>query len=81
MSTNASAAGFCGSHPSAKCAEGWGSRRFDFLWNNRQMNDGERTIAVIRAAEGKRLRYKDPIAERAYIRNRGQGKADQLEPF
>jgi|HubBroStandDraft_3_1064219.scaffolds.fasta_scaffold1351664_1 hypothetical protein len=45
------------------------------------MNDGERTIAVIRAAEGKRLRYKDPIAERAYIRNRGQGKADQLEPF
>jgi hypothetical protein len=55
--------------------------QFDFLWNNRQMNDGERTIAVIRAAEGKRLRYKDPVAEQAYIRNRGQEKAEQIEPF
>jgi hypothetical protein len=25
--------------------------QFDFLWNNRQMKDGERTIAVIRSAE------------------------------
>lgn len=32
--------------------------QWDFLWNNRQMNDGERTIAAIRAAEGKRLMYK-----------------------
>jgi transposase-like protein len=34
--------------------------QFDFLWNNRFMNDGERTIAVIRSAEGKRLMYKQP---------------------
>jgi transposase-like protein len=32
---------------------------FDFLWNNRKMNDGERTIAAIRGAEGKRLMYKE----------------------
>lgn len=34
----------------------------DFLWNNRKMNDGERTIQVIKAAEGKRLMYKQPTA-------------------
>lgn len=28
--------------------------QFDFLWNNREMNDGERTIAAIKGAEGKR---------------------------
>jgi transposase-like protein len=32
--------------------------QFDFLWNLRKMNDGERTVAAIRAAEGKRLMYK-----------------------
>ena len=36
--------------------------QYDFLWNNRQMNDGERTILGIKAAEGKRLMYKQPIA-------------------
>jgi hypothetical protein len=56
--------------------------QFDFLWNNRQMNDGERTIAAIRQAEGKRLMYKDPVAEQAYIRTREQEKGgEQLEPF
>jgi hypothetical protein len=56
--------------------------QFDFLWNNRQMNDGERTVAAIQAAEGKRLMYKDPVAEREYIKNREQEKGgEQLEPF
>jgi ISXO2-like transposase domain len=41
--------------------------QFDFLWNNRQMNDGERTILAVKAAEGKRLMYRDPVAEREYI--------------
>jgi len=31
--------------------------QYDFLWNNREMNDGERTIAAIKGAEGKRLMY------------------------
>lgn len=32
--------------------------QFDFLWNNREMNDGERTALAIQSAEGKRLRYR-----------------------
>lgn len=35
--------------------------QFDFLWNNRQLNDGERTVLAIQGAEGKRLLYKGPI--------------------
>jgi hypothetical protein len=34
--------------------------QWDFCWNNRQMNDGERTVAAIKTAEGKRLMYKSP---------------------
>lgn len=34
--------------------------QFDFMWNNRNLNDGERTVAGIKAAEGKRLMYKSP---------------------
>jgi transposase-like protein len=34
--------------------------QFDFLWNTRNMNDGERTIMAIKLAEGKRLMYKSP---------------------
>jgi len=62
--------------------------QFDFLWNNRQLNDGERTILAVKAAEGKRLMYKDPVAEREYIKTREQKEAseqkeggEQLEPF
>jgi transposase-like protein len=36
--------------------------QFDFLWNNRKMNDGERTVAAVRAAEGKRLMYRASAA-------------------
>jgi len=32
---------------------------FSFRWNNRKVTDGERTIAAIRGAEGKRLMYSD----------------------
>ena len=32
--------------------------QFDFVWNNRFLNDGERTTEAIRSAEGKRLRYR-----------------------
>jgi transposase-like protein len=31
--------------------------QFDFIWNHRKSNDGERTVAAIKAAEGKRLKY------------------------
>lgn len=36
--------------------------QFDFLWNTRQLNDGERIETAIRSAEGKRLMYKSPAA-------------------
>jgi len=36
--------------------------QFDFLWNNRRLNDGERTTLAIQAAEGKRLMYRQPLA-------------------
>jgi transposase-like protein len=32
--------------------------QYDFLWNNRKLNDGERTIAAIKQAENRRLTYK-----------------------
>lgn len=34
--------------------------QFDFMWNNRYANDGERTVCAIKAAEGRRLIYKEP---------------------
>ena len=34
--------------------------QFDFMWNNRGLNDGERTARLIRVTEGKRLMYKAP---------------------
>jgi transposase-like protein len=37
--------------------------QFDFLWNARRMNDGERTIMAIKLAEGKRLMYKQSAAD------------------
>lgn len=37
---------------------------FDFLWNARTMNDGERVAFAIKSADGKRLLYRDPVAKR-----------------
>jgi len=34
---------------------------FEFRYNNRDLEDGERTIAAIKAAEGKRLLYTNPV--------------------
>lgn len=39
--------------------------QFDFVWNARKMNDGERTISAIKAAEGKRLMYSEATAPHA----------------
>jgi len=52
------------------------------IMSYRQLNDGERTILAVKAAEGKRLMYKDPVAEREYIKTREQKESgEQLEPF
>jgi transposase-like protein len=34
---------------------------FDFRWNARKIDDGARTALAIRKAEGKRLRYREPV--------------------
>ncbi|MDP9174751.1 MAG: IS1595 family transposase [Planctomycetota bacterium] len=34
---------------------------YDFLWNGRKLNDGERTALAIQSAEGKRLIYRTPV--------------------
>ncbi|MGO9682552.1 MAG: IS1595 family transposase [Beijerinckiaceae bacterium] len=34
---------------------------FDFRWNARKVDDGERLARAIRSSEGKRLRYKEPV--------------------
>jgi hypothetical protein len=33
---------------------------YDFRWNTRMLNDGQRTTLAIRGAEGKRLQYRNP---------------------
>ncbi len=34
---------------------------FDFRWNHRKLNDGERLVAAVKSSEGKRLVYADVI--------------------
>ena len=34
--------------------------QFDFVWNSRKLNDGERTVLAIQSAEGKRMMYRMP---------------------
>ena len=36
---------------------------FDFRWNARKVDDGQRTALAIRGADGKRLRYREPVAK------------------
>jgi transposase-like protein len=38
---------------------------FDFRWNGRKMNDGERTVAAIQGAGGKRLDYRTMVDQAA----------------
>ena len=35
---------------------------FEFRYNRRELEDGERVVAAIKAANGKRLRYREPVS-------------------
>jgi transposase-like protein len=35
---------------------------FDYRWNSRKIDDGERTIRAMKRGEGKRLMYREPVA-------------------
>ena len=48
---------------------------YEFRYNRRRMDDGERTVAAIQAADGKRLRYREPVDCRSEISPR------QLRPI
>jgi hypothetical protein len=39
--------------------------QFDFVWNTRKMNDGERTVEAIKSSEGKRLMYTSAVNDHA----------------
>ena len=34
---------------------------YSFRYSNRALDDGERVVAAIRASEGKKLYYKEPV--------------------
>lgn len=36
---------------------------YEFRYNNRELDDGQRTVAAIKASEGKRLMYKEPASK------------------
>nr|PZN71339.1 MAG: IS1595 family transposase [Pseudomonadota bacterium] len=47
---------------------------FEFRYNRRHLEDGERVIDVIKAAEGKRLRYQEPVQRQEVT------SSEQLKP-
>ena len=47
---------------------------YEFRYNGRKLSDGERTVAAIQAADGKRLRYREPVE------NLGTTRPVQLNP-
>jgi transposase-like protein len=50
---------------------------FDFRWNTRKLNDGDRTVKAIQSAAGKRLTYKDQVG----AEDAGQRDAVALVPI
>lgn len=47
---------------------------FEFRYNRRELMDGERVIEAIQAADGKRLRYREPVDDRRAVH------PEQLKP-
>ncbi len=41
---------------------------YEFRYNRREMTDGERTVAAIQAADGKRLKYQEPKSNSGFTR-------------
>jgi transposase-like protein len=49
---------------------------FEFRWNTRKADDGERVSRVIRAVEGKRLQYRESVDNPPYVVGAQTGQAD-----
>jgi hypothetical protein len=56
---------------------------FQFRWNTRKMDDGQRVSAAIKAIDGKRLQYRESVENPPYIpQPNGQMEAKfEEEPF
>lgn len=55
---------------------------FEFRWNTRKLNDGERVAAAIKHVDGKRLQYRESVDEPPYlVREWGWQYRQQRAPF
>jgi hypothetical protein len=56
---------------------------FQFRWNTRKMDDGQRVSAAIKAIDGKRLEYRESVDNPPYLPDQnGQLEAKfEEEPF
>lgn len=55
---------------------------FQFRWNTRTMNDGQRVSAAIKAIHGKRLEYRESVENPPYLpKPAGQMDAPFEEEF
>lgn len=41
---------------------------YEFRYNGRKLSDGDRTVLAIQAADGKRLRYKEPVENTKFVK-------------
>jgi hypothetical protein len=55
---------------------------FQFRWNTRKMNDGQRVSAAIKAIDGKRLEYRESVENPPYQPKPTQQEPEQMDaPF
>lgn len=55
---------------------------FEFRWNTRKLNDGQRVSAAIKQVDGKRLQYRESVDEPPYlVRQWGWQYRQQNAPF
>ena len=55
---------------------------FQFRWNTRKMDDGERVARVIKQIDGKRLEYRESVENPPYLPKPSEPKSEQMEaPF
>jgi transposase-like protein len=55
---------------------------FQFRWNTRKMNDGQRVTAAIKQIDGKRLEYRESVENPPYMPKPVVGEPEQMDaPF
>ena len=55
---------------------------FQFRWNTRKMNDGQRVSAAIKTIQGKRLEYRESVENPPYLPKSSQQEPEQMDaPF